>query len=110
MPPKTAAKKNSRPRVTRSPWRVTSLQVLPRFQLAVEFADGTKGVVELEKFLFASRPGVFRSLRDPAKFAKAFVHPHGYVTWPGGQDLAPDAMYDDIKKTGRRVAGQFEEE
>lgn len=73
--------------------------------LWVEFADGTSGTVELKSFLFQPRPGVFRPLRDPAKFAEAYVHPDGFVVWPGGQDLAPDAMYDDIKKTGRRIAG-----
>ena len=43
-------------------------------------------------------------MADPARFAQAFVV-HGAVTWPGEIDLAPDAMYAEIKKLGRWVLG-----
>jgi len=41
-------------------------------------------------------------LRDRALFAKACVE-YGVVVWPGDIDLAPDAMYDEIKKKGRWI-------
>jgi ABC-type cobalamin/Fe3+-siderophores transport system ATPase subunit len=41
-------------------------------------------------------------LRDPVLFAQADVE-YGAVGWPGEVDLAPDAMYDEIKKHGRWV-------
>jgi len=47
-------------------------------------------------------PGVFQALRDPAVFRQVHLD-HGAVTWPGEIDLAPDAMYDDIRNTGRSV-------
>jgi hypothetical protein len=40
--------------------------------------------------------------RDPVLFAQAYVE-YGAVIWPGEIDLAPDAMYDEIKKHGRWV-------
>jgi hypothetical protein len=35
-------------------------------------------------------------------FARVGVD-HGAVTWPNGVDLAPDAMYDEIKAESRWV-------
>lgn len=70
------------------------------------FVDGTSGEVDLRDLL--ERPevpsGVFAPLRDPAVFAKAGVV-LGAVEWPGGPDLAPDAMYDAIREHGRWVGG-----
>src|SRR5688572_3217125 len=102
---KTSAKKNSRAKVVRVPWEVVAVRALPGFALFVRFADGTEGQVDVKEFLFAPNPGVFEPLRDPVKFSQARVR-DGAVTWPGGLDMAPDAMYDDIKATGRRVAGR----
>lgn len=102
----TSAKRN-RGSPVETPWLVVRVGILPQYRLEVEFVDGTVGVVELESFLFQDDPGVFEPLRDPARFAEAFVdETWGCVTWPGGLDLAPDAMYDDIRGTSRRVAGR----
>jgi hypothetical protein len=66
--------------------------------------DGTSGDVDLGAFL--ARPaesiGVFAPLRDPRVFARVCVV-LGAVEWPGGPDLAPDAMYDAIREHGRWV-------
>jgi len=85
-------------------WRVTAVEPLAGFRLRVTFVDGTAGEVELEKLLQrASIAGtVFAPLRDPATFAGAAVV-LGAVTWPGGADLAPDAMYDAIREKGRWI-------
>jgi hypothetical protein len=48
-----------------------------------------------------SRP-VFAALRDPKAFAQVRCE-RGYVEWPGDLDLAPDAMYAEIRKSGRWV-------
>lgn len=42
---------------------------------------------------------VFEPLREPAGFAKVGIV-MGAVAWPGGADLAPDAMYDAIRERG----------
>lgn len=86
------------------PWRVTSVAALPGFRLWVKFVDGTGGEVDLEALLArpAASLGVFAPLRDPQVFAEARVV-FGAVEWPGGPDLAPDAMYDAIREHGRWV-------
>ena len=48
------------------------------------------------------RAGVFAALRDPALFAQVRVE-WGAVTWPGGLDLAPDAMHEAIRQSGEWV-------
>jgi hypothetical protein len=36
---------------------------------------------------------------DATVFAKVYLE-HGALTWPGGIDLAPDAMYQRIRESG----------
>ena len=83
------------------PWRVTSVTALPAARLRVTFVDGTSRKVGMRAFL--ERPdvtgSVFEALRDPANFEAATVVV-GAVSWPGGADLAPDAMYDAIRDRG----------
>ena len=81
------------------PWTVVDVRPLPRHRLAVTFADGTYGEVDVSKLIFNQVPGVFEQLRDLDRFAEVGID-HGAVTWPGELDLAPDAMYDEIKAKG----------
>ena len=69
-------------------WDVSSVQVLPDHQLAVELADGRKGVFDLRPFL--DRPGLQR-LKNPAYFASVGVR-FGALTWPQEEDIAPDTL------------------
>ena len=62
----------------------------------VQFADGIRGSV---KFLPSHLTGVFEPLKKPAFFAQVYVE-YGAVTWPGKLDLAPDAMYDEVRQNG----------
>jgi len=72
--------------------------------LHVTFADGTAGEVDMCPFLRRGKVDgtIFEALRDPSFFAQARVV-LGAVEWPNGADLAPDAMYDAIRKNGRWV-------
>jgi hypothetical protein len=76
--------------------RVKSVRALDNYRLEVAFDDGTSGVVSLEDRLFGI---VFEPLRDPAVFGKVFVDEFGAVCWPNGADLAPDALYEQIRAT-----------
>ena len=82
------------------PWRIVDVHVLPDYTLAVRFADGTEGEVDLSRLVLGPSAGVFAALRDRATFAQAAVD-DGVVTWPGELGLAPDAMYDAIRAHGR---------
>jgi hypothetical protein len=45
----------------------------------------------------SAKAGVFAVLQDVSLFNRVYLS-HGAVTWPGGVDLAPDAMRDEIKQ------------
>lgn len=81
--------------IAAAPWRVRALSVLPAWQLAVTFNDGTSGIVDVSALVTGADAGVFEALRDPVFFARATVG-CGAVTWPNGADLAPDAMHREI--------------
>ena len=46
--------------------------------------------------------GLFAELADPEAFSKAF-NDDGHVAWPTGQNLAPDAMRDELARNGHWV-------
>ena len=99
MRDKTDAQADSTAGIGNVPWVVTHVTVLPDFRLFVRFVDGTEGEVDLSALVRRPDAGVFAELADSAAFSKAFVL-DGYVSWPGGQDLAPDAMHDEIARNG----------
>lgn len=63
-------------------------------RLAVTFTDGTSGIVDLSSRLFGP---MFEPLREPGFFAQARVDEFGAICWPNGADLAPDALYRQLK-------------
>jgi len=81
------------------PWVVTQVEAHPDFRLSVKFIDGTAGDVVMNQRVLRESAGVFIALADPKVFAQVFVE-DGAVTWANGLDLAPDAMYDEIKRNG----------
>jgi len=81
----------------RMPWRVVAVEALSGFRLRVRFVDGTEGTVDLTALIQSPGAGVFAPLANPLLFAQVHIE-YGAVTWPGEVDLAPDAMYDEIKK------------
>ncbi|MDD2608896.1 MAG: DUF2442 domain-containing protein [Giesbergeria sp.] len=82
-----------------APWRVCAITVLPQCQLAVTFNDGTSGIVDVSALVLGPDAGVFQALRDVSFFAQAYLD-CGAVAWPNGADLAPDAMYKAISRSG----------
>lgn len=102
MRAQSAAKENSSVAVSppiqpRMPWRVAAVEAMPGFRLHVRFVDGTEGTVDLKTLVQSPGAGVFAALADSSLFAQAYVE-YGAVTWPGEIDLAPDAMYAEIRK------------
>lgn len=83
-------------------WRVHSVEVLPDYRLRVVFNDGVAGLVQMKRLIQSDGAGVFAVLSDPARFAEARVE-LGVVSWPGGIDLAPDAMHAVIRSAGEWV-------
>jgi hypothetical protein len=81
-------------------WSIVRFKVLSNYKIDVSFADGTTGVADLAPRLSQGPLGDgFDALCDEAVFAKVYLE-HGALTWPGGIDLAPDAMYQRIRESG----------
>lgn len=74
--------------------RVVSAQPLSGSRLQVVFNDGVAGIFSVEP---ERRGGVFLKLLDAETFNAVTVNPDfGCVEWPGGIDLAPDAMHQSM--------------
>ncbi len=70
------------------------LEARPQFVLYVEFSDGVAGDVDLSPRLFGP---VFEPLRDEAYFQRVVLDSFGAPCWPNGADLAPDALYRQLR-------------
>ena len=77
-------------------WDVVEVKPLENLRLFVRFADGLAGEV---RFKTEHLTGVFEPLKNQDFFKQVYLD-HGAVAWPGQIDLAPDAMYQEIKKKG----------
>ena len=87
-------------------WDVVEVRPEPGWTLFVRFADGLAGYVRFTPDYFT---GIFERLGDPEQFAQVFVD-QGAVAWPGEIDLAPDAMYEQIRLRGEWVlSGELQE-
>lgn len=103
MRKETESKKNRAIGIAPSvPWRLHNVCPLEHYRLQVWFLDGVEGFVDLSNLIMSENAGVFKVLRDKDLFNQVFLD-HGVVTWPGEVDLAPDAMYNIIKKQGEWV-------
>ena len=78
------------------PWRVASVETLPRYRLRVCFLDGLEGIVDMSALIASPNAGVFAALADLQVFNSAFVR-LGAVCWPGDLDIAPDAIHAAIE-------------
>lgn len=86
----------------RMAWHVVDVRTVGESRLSVTFADGTRREVDLSRLIGREDAGVFARLGDPAVFSRVRIV-HGAVTWPNKIDLAPDAMYDEIRATGHWI-------
>lgn len=83
-----------------APWRLKKIIPLSNYQLQVEFLDGTIGVVDISRLVHSPTAGIFAPLKEKDLFNKVYIF-LGTATWPGEIDLSPDAMYENIQKTGQ---------
>lgn len=74
--------------------RITQVQVISPYCLALAFTDGSQGRVDL-KLWIAGRHGMFAPLHDLDYFARVVVDREaGTVVWPNGVDIDPDVLYE----------------
>jgi hypothetical protein len=75
---------------------VIEVQPIDHLLLNVKFRDGLSGKIIFKE---SHLNGVFEALKNPETFSKVNCE-NGFVEWPGEIDLAPDAMYEEVKKNG----------
>lgn len=73
--------------------RIVLVRPMAEFAVALEFSDGTSGIVDLGP-LILSRGGVFRQLHDPSYFAGVTLDGEsGTLVWPNGLDIDPATLH-----------------
>jgi hypothetical protein len=74
---------------------VVGVAVIRDHVLRLLFDDGTVGDVD---FSAEEWRGILQPLGDPKYFARVRVDPEcGTVTWPNGEDLAPEPLYEQAR-------------
>lgn len=74
--------------------RIISAKPLPGYRLDIAFSDGVNGIFSVEP---QRRGGVFLKLLEPHVFDAVVVNPDfGCVEWPGGIDLCPSTMHEEL--------------
>lgn len=70
---------------------VKSVKALPEYKLLVGFNTGEEKIFDFSKYL---EYPVFKKLKNPILFNKAFVEGHT-VVWDENTDIAPERLYSD---------------
>ena len=69
---------------------VVAVKILKDFQLELDFTNGEKRLFDMRPFL-KRKP--WQRIAAPDLFAQVRVA-YGTLLWPGGIDVAPEALYD----------------
>ena len=76
-------------------YNVVNAACLRDYKVFIEFADGKKGVIDLQDKV--GRGGVFLPLADRQYFCKMRVDKDlGTITWENGADLSPEILYERL--------------
>ncbi len=79
-------------------WRIVRVEPRPAYSLWICFEDGTEGEVSVRHLV---GKGVFKAWEDEDVFRKVSIDEEsGTVSWPGGLDLAPDSIYEQLATAG----------
>ena len=72
---------------------IACVRPLQARQLELTFADGLKGVVDLDQVI-SQFTGVFAPLLDQSYFSQVKLNNElGTIVWPNGADICPDVLY-----------------
>ena len=75
--------------------RVTAVRPCDGYRLKLSFANGETGIYDCQPLLGL---GVFQELREDTYFRQVRAE-SGTVVWPHEQDICPDTLYLDSKKS-----------
>jgi hypothetical protein len=83
-------------------YKITEIEVLENYKIALKFVDGAQGIVDLS---YLVGKGVFSVWTDYDEFKKASIGPSGELLWGNKADLCPDTLY--MKISGKRAEELF---
>lgn len=76
-------------------WNIVAAEYLDGYRLALTFADGRSGVVDLSRHVRAG--GVFTRLADVHIFKQFSINPDfGTICWGDDLDIAPETLYYEV--------------
>ena len=76
--------------------QIVEVKPVGSYHVWLRFADGVCGSLDLSELV---GKGVFAAWNDPEVFHAVTIDPEAHtLCWPGGIDLAPEALYEDLKK------------
>ena len=84
--------------------RVQAVQPLADYTLLLEFTNGEIRIFDMKPYL---DKGIFSELRDHGYF-NAVRSLLGSITWPRGQDLCPDTLYEESQPASEEESKLFE--
>ena len=74
------------------------------YRIWLRFADGSQGEVDLELLLWGE---MFEPLKDKALFAQFALYPErSTIYWPNDADLAPEFLYEQVRRKQRQSAAE----
>ncbi len=87
-------------------YKITSIDILNKYCIAIKFSDGARKEIDLEPILIGEMYG---PLRDEKMFSKAEIDPEvGTLQWPNGADFDPAVLYhweDCVNELTKRASG-----
>lgn len=69
------------------------------FRVRLTFNDLSKGTVDFRSWLDGP---IFAPLKESARFREFFVD-GGTVAWPNGADIAPETLYEAVRRQMKRT-------
>ena len=76
-------------------WDVTKVAAVSERCIHVELKNGQSGFFDVAPYW---DKGVLKELQNPQYFKQVTVS-DGYVTWPHGQDIAPETLLENLQDT-----------
>lgn len=73
---------------------IVKVEPLDGFKARIEFEDGAKKVVDLEKYLHGP---IFEPIRRDPAFFRSMSIVDGTITWPNEADIDSEVLYYDLK-------------
>jgi hypothetical protein len=74
---------------------VTKVSAVSNKLIYVELQNGVKGVFDVSPYW---DKGILCELQDPVYFKQVGIE-YGAVTWPHGQDIAPETLLKNLQPT-----------